>query len=141
VVPVGHTVNAKYYRPFLEYHLRLVVQWKCLHFITGASPLVLHDSARCHVARPVQDLLAQWQWETVEHPPYSLDMSPCDFDLFPKMKEPLRGKRFRSVEEVMQAVGWSLATINRNRSADGIRRLPQIWDKVDYMLGDYIEGM
>jgi hypothetical protein len=26
VVPVGHTVNAKYYRPFLEYHLRLVVQ-------------------------------------------------------------------------------------------------------------------
>jgi histone-lysine N-methyltransferase SETMAR len=84
------------------------------HFITGFPPLVLHDSACCHVARPVQDLLARWQWETVEHPPYSPDMSPCDFDLFPKMKESLQGKRFHSVEEVMQAVGRSLATVNRN---------------------------
>jgi hypothetical protein len=30
----------------------------------------------------------------------SCGLSPPDFDLFPKLKKPLRGKRFRSIEEV-----------------------------------------
>jgi hypothetical protein len=28
------------------------------------------------------------------------ELSPPDFDLFPKFKKPLRGKRFRSIKEV-----------------------------------------
>jgi hypothetical protein len=31
-------------------------------------------------------------------------LSPPDFDLFPKLKEPLHGKRFRSIEEVSKEV-------------------------------------
>jgi hypothetical protein len=31
-------------------------------------------------------------------------LSPSDFDLFPKLKKPLRGKRFRSIEEVSNEV-------------------------------------
>jgi hypothetical protein len=31
-------------------------------------------------------------------------LSPTDFDLFPKLKKPLRGKRFRSIEEVSNEV-------------------------------------
>jgi hypothetical protein len=31
-------------------------------------------------------------------------LSPPDFDLFPKLKKPLRGKRFRSTEEVSNEV-------------------------------------
>ena len=34
--------------------------------------------------------------------------SPCDFDLIPKMKEPLRGIRFRTVPEILQAVDRSI---------------------------------
>ena len=30
-------------------------------------------------------------------------LSPCDFHLIPKMKEPLRGIRFRTVPEILQA--------------------------------------
>jgi hypothetical protein len=36
--------------------------------------------------------------------PKSGALSPPDFDLFPKLKEPLRGKRFRSIEEVSNEV-------------------------------------
>ena len=32
--------------------------------------------------------------ETVPHPPYSPDLAPCDFWLFPKLKENLRGNRY-----------------------------------------------
>ena len=35
-------------------------------------------------------------------------LNPCDFDLIPKMKEPLRGIRFRTVPEILQAVGKRL---------------------------------
>jgi peptidoglycan/LPS O-acetylase OafA/YrhL len=31
-------------------------------------------------------------------------LSPPDFDMFPKLKKPLRGKRFRSIEEVSNEV-------------------------------------
>ena len=32
--------------------------------------------------------------KVLEHPPYSPDISPRDFDLIPKAKEPLYGRRF-----------------------------------------------
>jgi len=34
------------------------------------------------------------------HPPYLLDLAPCDFFLFPKLKSTLIGANFLSVEEV-----------------------------------------
>jgi hypothetical protein len=62
----------------------------------------------------------------MEHPPYSPDMSPCDYELFAKMKE-LRGTRCNTREGIIGAVGRSLLGINRSGRADGVRRLPQIW--------------
>ena len=38
--------------------------------------------------------------EVLPHAPYSPDTSPPDFDLFPKLKEPMCGHRFSSLEEV-----------------------------------------
>jgi hypothetical protein len=64
-----------------------------------------------------------------EHPPYSPDMGPRDYDLFAKMTEPLRGTRYNT-REMIRAVGRSLLDINRSGRADGVRRLPQIWQKV-----------
>ena len=31
--------------------------------------------------------------KTVPHPPYSLDLAPCDFWMVPRLKEKLRGRR------------------------------------------------
>jgi hypothetical protein len=38
------------------------------------------------------------------HPAYSPDLSPCDFWLFPKIKEQLRGKNFQDINELHAAV-------------------------------------
>jgi len=67
-------------------------------------------------------------------------LSPCDFDLIPKMKEPLRGIRFRTVPEILQAVDLSIPTINTTGAAKGILRLPHRWQRVVHNAGDYIEG-
>jgi hypothetical protein len=36
----------------------------------------------------------------VPHPPYSPDLAPCDFFLFPKLKMKLKERRFQTVAEI-----------------------------------------
>ena len=38
----------------------------------------------------------------IEQPPYSPDMAPADFILFPKVKLPLRGTRFQSTKDLKE---------------------------------------
>ena len=94
------------------------------------NPIILHDNARSHTAAVVTDLLCIWQWEILEHPPYSPDMSPCDYNLFPKVKEPLRGTWYNTRDELIRAIGPSIRNINKDGCADGVRRLPNVWQKV-----------
>ena len=56
------------------------------------------------------------------------------------MKEPLRGIRFRTVPEILQAVYSSIRTIKTTGAAKGILRLPHRWQRVVHNVGDYIEG-
>jgi len=56
------------------------------------------------------------------------------------MKEPLRGIRFRTFPEFLQAVNRSIRTINTTDAAKGILRLPHRWQRVVYNAGDYTEG-
>lgn len=62
--------------------------------------------------------------EHLKHPPYSLDLSPPDFDLFPKLKEPLRRIRFPDLntlnEEVSSTKKASYAVFKRSQN-DGNR--------------------
>ena len=60
-----------------------------MKYLVAQDPIILNDNARNHTAAGVTDLLLHWQWEILEHPPYSPDMSPCDYDLFTKVKESL----------------------------------------------------
>ena len=41
--------------------------------------------------------------EIMGHPPYSPDLAPSDFFLFPRIKDKLRGLRFESAEEAVDA--------------------------------------
>ena len=59
-------------------------------------------------------------------------LSPCDFHLIPKMKEPLRGIRFRTVPEILQEVDLSIRTINTTGAAKGILPTQQVLLKVSY---------
>ena len=56
------------------------------------------------------------------------------------MKEPLRGIRFRTVAEILQAVDRSIRTNNTTGAAKGIPRLPHRWQRGVHNAGDYTEG-
>lgn len=53
------------------------------------SAIMLHDNARPHTASLTTKTLDELGWETLEHPPYSPDLLPCDYHLFGPLKEAL----------------------------------------------------
>jgi len=80
-------------------------------------------------------------WQVLPHPPCSPDMSPPDFDMFPELKKPLRGKPFRSIEEVSKEVTRVIRHINNEGVLTGIQDLPKRWTAMIKHNGDYIEGL
>ncbi|UYV77403.1 hypothetical protein LAZ67_15000881 [Cordylochernes scorpioides] len=69
--------------------------------------LLVHDNARPHAARTTQTLLENFKWEIFTHPPYSPDLAPSDFHLFPALKLHLGGKHFANDDEVQaEANHW-----------------------------------
>ena len=109
-----------------------------------AGPILLHDGAGPHRASVVINQVDAWGLELLTHPrgpPYSPDLSPCDYYLFPKMKEPIRGVRFQTVDEITVAVLEQLKTLQKNGLAGGVPRLPHRWNSCVEALGDYFEGI
>ena len=57
---------------------------------------LLHDNAPAHKASVVVDFFTSENVNMLPHQPYSPDLAPCDFFLFPKLKKHLSGRRYRS---------------------------------------------
>ena len=68
------------------------------------------------------------------HPPYSLDLAPCDFCLFPK----LRGYRYETIEELKEALTMVIDT-PKEESHGGFQKLLERY-KCIAAGGDYFEG-
>jgi len=68
-------------------------------------------------------------YELLEHPPYSPDLAPSDFFLFPKLKLFLAGQCFSSNQEATAAVEGYFADLTRNQYRDGIMALVHCWNK------------
>jgi hypothetical protein len=62
----------------------------------NGSWILHHDNAPAHNALSVKLFLAKHK----KHPPYSPDLAPCDFFLFPKIKSALKGTRFEPIDAV-----------------------------------------
>ena len=65
--------------------------------------LFLHDDAPAHQALATQMKLAYLCFQCLDHPPYSLDLAPSDYHLFPGLKKQLKGRHFSYSAEVIFA--------------------------------------
>ena len=68
------------------------------------SKVVLQDNTPAYMSQVAMTAATECGFEILPHPPYSLDMTPFDFYLFPKLKSHLRGTQYRSNECVIEAV-------------------------------------
>ncbi len=67
-----------------------------------------HDNAPPHTSAITLALIGSSGMDMVPHPPYSLDLAPCDYFLFPRLKSGLRGHRFRNLNDLKTAVSREL---------------------------------
>ena len=96
-IPVtkGSPVTGKFYRESVL--TRLVDFYQKRRPCTGVQGIkLLHDNAPAHKSATVQEYLKESGLDVLDHPPYSPDLSPCDFWLFQRLKEMLAGHRFES---------------------------------------------
>ena len=60
------------------------------------------DNATPHTSKQTSAFLAKHGIRLLPHPPYSPDIAPCDFALFPHLKRRMRGTTFQSRESLIK---------------------------------------
>ncbi|UYV62166.1 hypothetical protein LAZ67_1008078 [Cordylochernes scorpioides] len=73
-------------------------------------------------------------------PPYSPDLAPCDFLLFPKLKRPMKGRRYATLDEIKTASKEELKKILKNDFLKCFEDWKNRWHKCIISHGDYFEG-
>lgn len=88
MVEIGKTIDHQYYiNKWLEPAFSAICKVrksKCLNNIR-----LLHDNARPHIHKNVNNFLTEHGIKVIKHPPYSPDLAPCDFWLNDYLKKNL----------------------------------------------------
>ena len=120
-VPEGETINAVYYKRVMERllnRIRRVRPGMC-----ESGDWFLSHNAPSHNATIVKQFLAQRKVTVLDHPPYSPDLAPPDYFLFPNVKSHSKGHLFDSISDIQKAVTSTLITIAKDEFYNGIQKL------------------
>ena len=93
-----HTYNTDIFRL-----LRYAVRRKRPGKRRTNSWFLLPDNAPAHRSVLVKKFILKNDRTTLGHPPYSPDLDPADFYLFPRLKSALKGRRFCDTNEIKNA--------------------------------------
>ena len=91
-LPKGQTINAEYFSSLLV-QLKNMLKEKCSGKVTKMV-LFLHDNVPTHRAFAHQKKLAYLGFQCLDHPPYSPDLAPSDYHLFPGLKKTIKRSSF-----------------------------------------------
>lgn len=133
----GKTIVGEYYSNLLD---KLNTKIKEKRPGLKKKKILFHqDNAPAHKCVQTMAKLNDLRYELIEHPPYSPDLAPSDFHLFPNLKKFLRGKRFSSNEEVIATVNQYFDELPENHFRDGITELENRWRKCIEVMGEYTD--
>ena len=137
-LPKDQTIHQLVYINILR-HLMHSVREKSREQWQTRSWLLHHDNAPAHNALGIRGSLAKNNIAVLEQPPYSPDLAPCDFFLFPKLKEVIKGTRFQDSEVIKTALMRELQVIPE----ESFQECVEAWQRRLKMCiraqGDYFE--
>jgi len=96
---------------------------------------LLHDNATI-----VKQFLAQRKAHVLDHPPYSPDLAPADYFLFPKVKSHLKGRLCDSIWDIQTAVTSTLNTTAKDDFYKGIQKLYDCANLCVQLQGIYVKN-
>lgn len=133
----GKTINSEYYCNILD---QLNVKIREKRPGLQHKKIIFHqDNAPAHKSVLTMAKINELKYELLDHPPYSPDLAPSDFYLFPNLKKFLAGKRFTSNEDAITVVNHYFEGLEENYFNQGIELLDKRWTKCIEVSGDYIE--
>jgi [histone H3]-lysine36 N-dimethyltransferase SETMAR len=137
-VPPGQTITGEYY---LNVLMRLMARIHRIRpdYRDGNSWSLLHDNAPSHKSIIVCRYLAKHNVCVLNHPPYSPDLAPCDFSLFPKIKMKLKGCYFEDVPTIQTASTRVLEEIQQHELEQAFQSLLNRCNRCIEARGDYFE--
>jgi len=136
-LPQKTTMSGQYYASLMK-KLREAIKEKRRGKLS-AGVLLLHDNAPPHRADVSAAAIHDCGFTLLDHPPYSPDLAPSDFFLFPNLKRELRGRRFSDFCEVTHAAEAYLDMQDKNFFSQGLQLLKERYEKCIAVQGDYIE--
>lgn len=133
----GQTITGQYYATLITQLRDSIKNRRKGNLSRG---ILLHqDNALVHKSLLASNAIHNAGFELMAHPPYSPDLAPSDFYLFPKLQECLRGNKFNSDEEVMAAVNKFFCNQNPEFFEKGITMLEHKWNKCLQVHDDHVE--
>lgn len=133
----GKTINGPYYASLLD-QLKQKIQEKRPGLVK--KKILFHqDNAPCHKSVIAMEKINELGFELVPHAPYSPDLAPSDFSLFPNLKKFHAGKKYGSDSEVIAATNAYFDELDEKDYRDGIKGLEHRWTKCIQLEGDYVE--
>ena len=118
----------------IEAYLEGKRRWK---FTKGV--LFLHDSAPAHRALATQKNLAYLGFQYLDHPPFSPDLAPSDYHLFPGLKKQLKGLHLSSDAKLIAVAETWLDGQRSEFFLSGLQNLEQRVKKCVELSGKYVE--
>ena len=134
-VPTGQTVNKEYYVKVLRGFRKRFRRKRPALFKSGQWHFHL-DNTPVHDSILVIDYLTKMGIKTVPQPPYSTDVAPCDFWLFPK----LRGCRYETIEGMKETMTKIIYPLTQEDFHGAFQKLLERYKKCIAAGGDYVEG-
>ena len=136
----GQTVTGKFYRDSVLSDLKK--HYAATRPNTGMRGIkILHDNAPAHKSKLVKEYLAAENIDTLPHPPYSPDLAPCDFYLFPLLKKTLVGRTFKSRTALGSAVFQCLSRLPREAFKSAFLQWIERMQKCVAKGGEYFEKL
>ena len=95
----------------------------------------LHDNASSNKCEVVKSFLASEKVKVLNHPPYSPDLSPCEFFLFPRLKKMLSGNKYTSRSSLVSAIYQNLQQIPKEDYLSAFRDWVKTVTKICFSKG------
>ena len=97
------------------------------------------DNALSHTSNIAQAEKHELGFESLSHPPYSPDLAPRNYYMFPNLKRWLCGRHFKSNEEVEWEAEGYFGDFDKLYYFGGIEKLKDSWSPCIKLKGEYIE--
>ena len=127
-VPRGQTVNKEFYKRALQC-LRDAVPRHCPEKWDSGKWILHHDNVPAHRVVTTNEFLAKHNIPSFPYPPYSPDLAPCDFFLFPQLKKTMKARQFDDIDEIQANATRQMRAITKSECQMCFCQWQEHWNK------------